>query len=66
MLLTFLGDFAGIRGGNLLMMAGLSLLLLLLFLGILLLLIFGMNFAATLFLKEVLLLSAISTSYPDL
>jgi len=63
MSLTFLGDFAGIGGDNLLTVASLLLLLLPLFLR-LLLLIFGVNLEATLFLKEELL-STQSASQPE-
>jgi len=63
-LLTLLGDFAGIRGGNLLMLTGLSALLLLLPFEVFEVLIFGINLAATLFLKEPPLLSEISVSQP--
>jgi len=63
-LLTSLDDFARIRGDNLSMLTSLSGLLLFLPFEVFEVLIFGINLAATLFLKEPPLLSAISVSQP--
>ena len=64
--LTSLDDFARIEEESLLKMVGLSASLLLLLLLFFTLLTFGVNFDEILFLKEMLLLLAMSESYSDL
>ena len=64
--LTSLDDFARIEEESLLKMVGLFASLLLLLLLFFTLLTFGVNFDEILFLKEMLLLLAMSESYSDL